>query len=111
MSLLGLQPTCGADIGNPVYTCGTHAPTQGAQGWFYSNLGFEVLRATVARWLGYADWNQANATEITGPLNMPDTMPLEAFGPSQVARAANHCNPATRSTKPELSTSGLAAIG
>jgi len=43
MSLLGLTPTCGAGVANPVYSGATHAPTQGPQGWLYSNLAFEVL--------------------------------------------------------------------
>jgi len=98
MSLLGLAPACGATVGSPVYSCPTHAPTQGAQGWVYSNLAFEVLGSAVATWLGYSDWNQANLQEITLPLGMQDTMPLESFGQSQIARAADHCSPATRTT-------------
>jgi len=98
MGLLGLQPTCGTGAANPQYTCPTHQPTTGAAGWVYSNLGFEVLGPLVASWLGYSDWNSANLKEITGPLNMPDTVPLESFTPDQIARAANHCSPATRST-------------
>jgi len=98
MSLLGLTPTCGTGVANPVYSCPTHTPTQGPQGWVYSNLAFEVLGASVATWLGYPDWNHANLAEITAPLNMPDTVPLESLTPAQVARAANHCNPATRTT-------------
>ncbi len=98
MSLLGLQPTCGTGGANPVYSCPTHPPTQGAAGWVYSNLGFEVLGNEVASWLGYPNWNQANLQEITQPLGMPDTVPLESFTASQVARAASHCDPATRST-------------
>lgn len=98
MSLLGLAPTCGADVSNPVYSCPTHTPTQGPKGWVYSNLAFEVLGSSVATWLGYPNWNQANLQEITLPLNMPDTMPLESFGQSQIARAASHCSPATRTT-------------
>ena len=98
MSLLGLQPTCGNGGTNPVYSCPTHAPTKGLQGWVYSNLGFEVLGNVVASWLNYPDWNHANLQEIAQPLGMPDTMPLESFTQSQVSRAAKHCDPATRST-------------
>jgi CubicO group peptidase (beta-lactamase class C family) len=98
MSLLGLAPVCGAGVATPVYSCPTHTPTVGPQGWVYSNLGFEVLGASVATWLGYSDWNHASSAEIAIPLNMPDTMPLESFGASQIARAANHCDPATRTT-------------
>jgi len=98
MSLLGLQPTCGTGVANPVYSCPTHAPTSGANGWLYSNEGFEMLGNVVATWLQYPSWNQANLTEITEPLNMPDTVPLESFNGSQIARAAKHCSPATRTT-------------
>jgi uncharacterized protein (TIGR03437 family) len=98
MSLLGLQPTCGTGVANPVYTCKTHTPTTGQSGWIYSNLAFEVLGATVATWMGYPNWNTANLQEITGPLNMPDTAPLESLNANQVTRTANHCNPSTRST-------------
>src|SRR5579872_584674 len=98
MSLLGLKPTCGTGVNNPVYSCPTHAPTQGPQGWVYSNLGFEVLGNTVATWMGYPNWNQANLVEIAQPLGMLDTMPLESFTQSQVSRAARHCDPATRTT-------------
>ncbi len=111
MRLLGLTPTCGTNVANPVYSCPTHAPTQGAQGWVYSNLGFEVLGATVATWLGYPDWNQANLQELTQPLNMPDTMPLESFGDSQIARAANHCSPATRATNVNCQLLGWLPVG
>ncbi|HEY6346728.1 MAG TPA: serine hydrolase [Bryobacteraceae bacterium] len=98
MALLGKTPTCGSGVDNPVYSCPTHAPTQGASGWLYSNLGFEVLGNAVATWLAYPSWNQANLQEITQPLNLPDTVPVESFTPSQVARAANHCDPATLAT-------------
>lgn len=98
MSLLGLQPTCGTGVASPIYSCPTHAPTTGATGWLYSNEGFEVLGNTVATWLQYPSWNQANLTEITQPLNMPDTVPLESFNGSQIARAAKHCSPATWTT-------------
>ena len=98
MSLLGLKPSCGTGLANPVYACSTHIPTNGADGWVYSNLGFEVLGNEVATWMGYPDWNQANAKIITEPLGMADTVPLESFTADQVARAAKHCNPATRTT-------------
>jgi uncharacterized protein (TIGR03437 family) len=98
MSLLGQTPTCGAGVANPVYTCKTHIPTTGQSGWVYSNLAFEVLGATVATWLGYPNWNTANLQEITAPLQMPDTVPLESFNASQITRAANHCSPTTRTT-------------
>jgi uncharacterized protein (TIGR03437 family) len=98
MGLLGVAPTCGTGVSNPVYSCPTHPPTQGSDGWVYSNLGFEMLGNTVATWLQYPSWNQANLLEITQPLNMPDTVPLESFTESQIARAANHCSPATRAT-------------
>jgi hypothetical protein len=48
--------------------------------------------------MGYPDWNQANAKIITEPLGVADTVPLESFTADQVARAAKHCNPATRTT-------------
>ena len=57
-----------------------------------------MLGNVVATWLQYPSWNQANLTEITEPLNMPDTVPLESFNGSQIARAAKHCSPATRTT-------------
>lgn len=98
MSLLGLQPTCGTGVANPIYSCPTHTPTSGAIGWLYSNEGFEMLGNVLATWLQYPSWNQANLTEITEPLNMPDTVPLESFNGSQIARAAKHCSPATRTT-------------
>ena len=98
MGLLGLQPTCGTGVANPVYSCPTHPPTKGPAGWVYSNLGFEVMGNAVAAWLGYPDWNTANLKEITQPLGMPDTIPLESFTPSQVSRAAKHCDPKTRAT-------------
>ena len=98
MSLLGGSPTCGTGVASPVYTCATHAPTLGLKGFVYSNLAFEVLGPVVATWLGYSSWNQANLQEITEPLDMPDTLPLESFGASQIARAADHCSPATRTT-------------
>jgi uncharacterized protein (TIGR03437 family) len=98
MSLLGVAPTCGTGVANPVYTCKTHAPTTGQAGWMYSNVGFEILGSTIATWMGYADWNTANLQEITAPLLMPDTVPLESFSANQIARAANHCSPATRAT-------------
>src|ERR1700722_961058 len=98
MSILRLQPSWGTGIANPSYSCPTHAPTTGAKGWLYSNEGFEMLGNVVATWLQYPSWNQANLTEITGPLNMPDTVPLESFNGSQIARAAKHCSPATRTT-------------
>lgn len=98
MSLVGKAPTCGTGVANPVYSCPTHAPTAGPNGWLYSNEGFEMLGNLVATWLQYPSWNQANLAEITQPLNMPDTVPLESFSASQIARAAKHCNPATRSS-------------
>jgi uncharacterized protein (TIGR03437 family) len=57
-----------------------------------------MLGNTVATWLNYPSWNLGNLQEITQPLNMPDTVPLESFTPSQIARAANHCSPGTRAT-------------
>jgi uncharacterized protein (TIGR03437 family) len=98
MSLLGLTPTCGTGGANSIYSCATHAPTTGANGWLYSNEGFEMLGNVVATWLQYPSWNQANLTEITQPLNMPDTVPIESFNGSQIARAAKHCSPATLTT-------------
>jgi hypothetical protein len=94
MSLLGLTPTCGTGVANPVYSCPTHAATQGSKGWVYSNHAFEVLGAGVAKWLGYTDWNTANAQEITIPLNMPDTLPLESLSASQAAHreSLQSCN-------------------
>ena len=56
-------------------------------GRVYSNLGFEVLGNQVATWLGYPDWNQANAREITQPLGMAArSAPLESFGADQAAQ-------------------------
>jgi uncharacterized protein (TIGR03437 family) len=98
MGLLGLAPTCGAGVANPVYSCPTHKATTGAAGWVYSNLGFELLGNTVATWMGYNSWNNANLAEITQPLAMSDTIPLESFNFQQVARSANHCDPSTRAT-------------
>jgi len=67
-----------------------------------------VLGATIATWLGYPNWDQANLQEITQPLDMPDTMSLESFAGSQVARAANHCSPALEALR-ELPASELAS--
>ena len=111
MSLVGRPPSCGAGVSSPVYTCPTHTPTQGAAGWVYSNLGFEVLGNVVATWLGYTNWNDANLQEITVPLTMPDTIPIESFTQSQVSRAANHCNPATLTTNPNCQLLDWLPIG
>ena len=60
--------------------------------WVYSNLGFEVLGnlQRLQPWLGYPDWNHANAKEITQPLGMADTVPRSNHFTTadQVARAA-----------------------
>jgi CubicO group peptidase (beta-lactamase class C family) len=111
MSLVGQPPTCGAGFSSPVYTCPTHTRTQGSAGWVYSNLGFEVLGNVVATWLGYTDWNEANLQEITVPLNMPDTIPIESFSQSQISRAANHCDPATLTTNPNCQLLDWLPIG
>jgi hypothetical protein len=109
MSLVGQPPTCGAGVPSPrIHLPHFHTPTQGAAGWVYSNLRFEVLGNVVATWLGYANWNEANLQEITVPLNMPDTIPIESFTQSQISQRSQSLRPGDLDHESELPASRLA---